>query len=61
MNKYWVQYQYCGNNWLTPDGWNKISKFVTTGEKCEYKDLESWWLTESAGSCQHELLQVVKL
>jgi len=59
--KYWVQYHYQSKNWTTPDGWNVVSDFVTVGSGHEFLDLEQWWLGESSGNLQHELLQVVKL
>lgn len=62
-NKYWVKYRYENVNRSESyePKWYQISEFVTTGEHCEYKDLEAWWKCESSGSCEHELLEVVKL
>lgn len=60
--KYWVQYRYgeYGEH-ASEDEWSIITDFITVGDGCEFKDLESWWIEESDCNCPHELLQVVKL
>ena len=54
--KYWIQYRYQDEGL-----WEVISEFVTVGEGCEFKDLESWWVEESSYSAPHEIVQIVKL
>jgi len=59
QNTYWVQFGWEDIN--NPSEWVKASEFVTTGDGCEYPDLEAWWLDESEGDLPHEMFKVVKL
>ncbi|CAH9014708.1 conserved hypothetical protein [Vibrio phage 424E50-1] len=52
---YWVQYRY-----KPTDTWITLSEFVNISLEGEFITLEQWWVNESR-SCEHELLQVVKL
>ena len=60
IKNYWVQYRYYPSE---ETGWVTLSEFViidTEFVESEFASLEAWWNNESK-SCEHELLQVVKL
>ena len=60
--KYWVNYGWENVDSMNAgDYWCKTSTFVTVGEGCEFRDLESWWVDESDSTLQHEIFNVVKL
>ena len=65
MNKYWVQYQYGLPQSYLDSGecqsYTVVSDFITVGDGTLFEDLESWWSHETEGTCEHEILQVVKL
>lgn len=65
MKSYWVKYRYGQPQQHLDSGltqyWDTVSCFVNIGEFEDFQSLESWWKEESSGTCEHELLQVVKL